>query len=87
VLLVAWLGIAWSKFGRWSRRLVVDFVSDSNTVRLHSAIASFTPADKLAGRAQEIWAASRQKLAAADARRRAKTRVEEMDQPQWCEVH
>ena len=70
-----------------ARRLVVDFVSYYNLVRLHSAIAYITPADKLAGRAEEIWAARKQKLAAADARRRAKTRDKEMDQPQCCEVH
>jgi putative transposase len=44
-----------------------------NTVRLHSAIAYVTPADKLAGRAEAIWAARRQKLATANDRRRAKT--------------
>ena len=70
-----------------ARRLVVEFVSYYNLVRLHSAIAYITPADKLAGRAEEIWAARKQKLAAADARRRAKTRDKEMDQPQCCEVH
>ncbi|HMB07409.1 MAG TPA: hypothetical protein VKP69_27215 [Isosphaeraceae bacterium] len=31
-----------------------------------------TPADKLAGRAEQIWAERRRKLAAALARRRAK---------------
>ena len=45
-----------------------------NTVRLHSAIAYITPADKLAGRAEAIWAARRQKLATADARRRARAK-------------
>jgi hypothetical protein len=41
---------------------------------LHSAIAYITPADKLAGRAEAIWATRREKLAEADARRRAKTK-------------
>ena len=46
-------------------------------MRLHSAIAYIiTPADKLAGRAEAIWAARRQKLARADARRRAKATEE-----------
>lgn len=56
-----------------ARRLVAEFVEHYNTVRLHSAVGYVTPADKLAGRAEAIWAARRQKLAAADARRRAKT--------------
>jgi putative transposase len=52
------------------QRLVAEFVNHYNTVRLHSAIAYITPADKLAGRAETIWAARRQKLAQAEARRR-----------------
>jgi putative transposase len=55
-----------------ARRLVADFVTYYNAVRLHSAIAYITPADKLAGRAETIWAARREKLAAANTRRRAK---------------
>src|SRR5690348_2986994 len=54
-----------------ARRLVAEFVAHYNTVRLHSAIGYVTPADKLAGRAEHIWAARRRKLAAASARRRA----------------
>jgi hypothetical protein len=57
-----------------ARRLVAEFVTYYNTVRLHSAIAYITPADKLAGRSEAIWAARREKLAQADARRRAKAR-------------
>ena len=49
-----------------------------NTVRLHSAIAYITPSDKLAGRAEAIWAARRQKLATANAKRRAKTKEKEI---------
>lgn len=56
-----------------ARRLIADFVTHYNTVRLHSAIAYITPADKLAGRAETIWSARREKLAAANARRRTKT--------------
>ena len=70
-----------------ARRLVGEFVAHYNTVRLHSAIAYITPADKLAGRAEAIWAARRQKLAAADARRRAKIKENEVDRPQCCDVH
>src|SRR5258708_6391076 len=62
-----------------ARRLVAEFVSYYNTVRLHSAIAYITPADKLAGRAEAIWAARREKLAQADARRRAKAKAKEKE--------
>jgi transposase InsO family protein len=55
------------------RRLVAEFVAYYNTVRLHSAIGYVTPADKLAGRAEAIWAARRQKMATARIRRQAKT--------------
>jgi putative transposase len=57
-----------------ARRLVAEFVTYYNTVRLHSAIAYITPADKLAGRAEAIWARRREKRTQADARRRAKTK-------------
>lgn len=60
-----------------ARRVVAEFVSYYNTVRLHSAIAYITPSDKLAGRAEAIWAARRQKLATANAKRRAKTKEKE----------
>ena len=70
-----------------ARRLVAEFVAYYNTVRLHSAIAYITPADRLAGRAEAIWRARRQKLAAADARRRATVKENEVDQPQCCDVH
>jgi putative transposase len=42
-----------------ARRLVAEFVTHSNTVRLHSAIGYVTPADKLAGRAEAIWRGAR----------------------------
>jgi transposase InsO family protein len=54
-----------------SRRLVGDFVTHYNTVRLHSAIAYVTPQDKLAGRDADIFAARDRKLEAARERRRA----------------
>ena len=71
-----------------ARRLVAEFVTYYNTVRLHSAIAYITPADKLAGRAEAIWAARREKLAQAEARRRAKTKTKEgFAQSQSPELH
>jgi putative transposase len=54
-----------------ARRLVIEFVDYYNTVRLHSAIAYITPMDKLAGRAEAVWVAKKQKLATAAAKRRA----------------
>lgn len=59
-----------------ARRLVTEFVEHYNTVRLHSAVGYVAPADKLAGRAEAIWTARRQKLAAADVKRRTRTREE-----------
>ena len=38
-----------------ARQVVADFVDHYNNVRLHSAIGYVTPADKLAGKEQEIW--------------------------------
>ena len=69
-----------------ARRLVADFVTHYNTVRLHSAIAYVTPADKLAGRAEAIWAARREKLATADARRRARAHGKEFAEPRPAEL-
>ena len=68
-----------------ARRLVTEFVEYYNTVRLHSAIAYITPMDKLAGRAEIIWAARKQKLATAAATRRAKAK--RMDHPECCEIN
>jgi putative transposase len=70
-----------------ARRLVAEFVTYYNTVRLHSAIAYITPADKLAGRAEAIWAARREKLARADTRRRAKSHEKEFARSQSPELH
>ncbi len=49
-------------------------MAHDNQVRLHSAIGYLTPADKLAGREAEIFAARDRKL--AEARERRKTRRE-----------
>jgi putative transposase len=52
-----------------ARRIVADYVTHYNTVRLHSAIGYVTPQDKLAGREAEIFAARDRKLAEARQRR------------------
>ncbi len=53
-----------------ARQLVAEFVAHYNHVRLHSAIGYVTPADKLAGREEEIFAERDRKLEAARERRR-----------------
>jgi len=52
------------------RRALEKFVAYYNEVRLHSAIGYLAPADKLAGREKEIFAARDAKLEAARERRR-----------------
>ena len=59
-----------------ARRLVEKFVTEYNTVRLHSAIQYITPADQLAGRAEAILAGRDAKLAAAREARRAQRQQE-----------
>ncbi len=46
-------------------RIVSKYVKHYNEVRLHSAIGYIAPADKLAGREAEIFAARDRKLAEA----------------------
>lgn len=53
-----------------ARRLVTRFVEHYNFHRLHSGIGYVTPADKLAGGEEQIWAARDRKLEVARARRR-----------------
>jgi putative transposase len=53
-----------------SRRLVTDYVTHYNEVRLHSAIGYLTPKDKLEGRAPQIFAERDRKLAEARERRK-----------------
>lgn len=53
-----------------ARRLVAAFVEYYNTQRLHSAIGYVTPADKLAGREQEVWDTRDRRLEEARERRR-----------------
>jgi Integrase core domain len=52
-----------------ARQIVADYVTRSNTVRLHSAIGYITPQDKLAGREAEIFPARDRKLTEARQRR------------------
>jgi len=61
-----------------ARELVGRFVEHYNTVRLHSAIGYVTPADRLAGRQQEIWTERDRKLEAARALRRQARATERM---------
>jgi transposase InsO family protein len=52
-----------------ARRIVADYVTHYNTVRLHAAIGYITPKDKLEGRDEAIFAARDRKLAEARERR------------------
>jgi transposase InsO family protein len=52
-------------------RMVTEFVEHYNNRRLHSAIGYITPKDKLEGKAEAIFAARDQKLAAAREARKA----------------
>ena len=45
-----------------ARRIVTQFVTHYNTVRLHSALSYITPWDRLQGREQAIWDHRDQKL-------------------------
>jgi putative transposase len=53
-----------------ARALVAEFVEHYNNVRLHSATAYVTPADKLAGRESDIWVQRDRRLEAARELRR-----------------
>ena len=64
-----------------ARRMVAAFVAYYNHQRLHSAIGFVTPADRLAGRAESIWAARDQKLEAARAQRRAQWHITSTERP------
>lgn len=55
-----------------ARRLVANFVAHYNSVRLHSAIGYITPADRLSGHQNAIFAARDQKLFLARENRKTK---------------
>lgn len=55
-----------------ARRLVAEYVTHYNTVRLHSAIGFVAPVDKLTGKDQVIFKERDQKLEAAREQRRIK---------------
>jgi transposase InsO family protein len=60
-----------------ARRIVADFVDHYNDARLHSAIGYVTPADRLAGRHEAIFAERDRKLADARERRKHARRAEQ----------
>ena len=64
-----------------ARRLVAGYVEHYNTVRLHSAIGYITPADKLAGREQQIFAERDRKLDQARQSRKARRQLARGAQP------
>ena len=55
-----------------ARRIIAKFVDHYNQVRLHSALGYITPADKLAGKAQAIFAERDRKLQQAREERKLK---------------
>lgn len=57
-----------------ARNLVTGFVEHYNETRLHSAIGYVTPADKLAGREERIWALRDSRLEEARENRRTQRR-------------
>jgi putative transposase len=59
-----------------ARRIVAVYVEHYNQVRLHSALGYITPADKLAGRETEIFAARDRKLEEARDRRKNRRAAE-----------
>jgi transposase InsO family protein len=63
-----------------ARRIVGDYVTHYNTVRLHSAIGYVTPKDKLDGKDKEIHQERDRKLAEARARRQ-QLRQAQREQP------
>ena len=64
-----------------ARRIVADYVTHYNHVRLHSAIGYIAPTDKLDGRDPLIFAARDRKLAEARQRRQQLRRAEHAQTP------
>ena len=66
-----------------ARRIVADYVTHYNEVRLHSAVGYVTPKDKLLGNDEAIHAARDRKLTEARERRQQmrQTRHEQMESP------
>jgi putative transposase len=62
-----------------AREIATGYVEHDNTQRLHSAIGYITPADKLAGREKEIFAAPDGKLEAARQQRQTKRQAAKTD--------
>jgi len=60
-----------------ARRMVDEFVTEYNTVRLHSAIGYVTPEAQLEGRAKAIHAARDRKLAAARLARQQRNKAQQ----------
>jgi putative transposase len=61
-----------------AQRVIEQFVTHYNTVRLHSAIGFVTPHDKLAGRERDIWRERDRKLELAREQRRARRHQERL---------
>jgi hypothetical protein len=64
-----------------ARRMVGRFVEAYNAQRLHSGIGHITPKDKLAGRAEAIWAERERGLAAAREARRRRRQAKRASKP------
>lgn len=66
-----------------ARRVVGEYVEYYNRVRLHSAIGYVTPADKLAGREDEVFTERDRKLEAAREMRKARRQRLAIGQRPW----
>jgi hypothetical protein len=69
-----------------ARRIVADYTTHYNTVRLHSAVGYVTPKDKLDGKDQEIFDQRDRKLAAARERRQQLRQARRPQTPATPEV-